>query len=110
MREKLLQAIKAAETADHQLKQQGALPKNIRSRNDISALAPVLPDPDVVNEIETDAFVPKSFKSSKSKAADVKIEVKVEDGAVKAEDQKTVFHSSVSISCVFSVKSLCHLD
>lgn len=95
----MLKAIKAAESADHQLKQQGVLPKGVKSRNDISNLTSSKPSSDVIKDINADVFVPKTFTSSKqrneseneqsiSAGSDVPSSVTV--------DENSIFHASVS--------------
>ena len=99
LREKLLKAIKAAESADHQLKQQGVLPKGVKSRNDISNLTNVKPQCDVIKDIEADEFVQKSFSSSKNKRnADDGVVGNSTIDSIEGADANSIFHASVSNS------------
>ena len=107
LREKLLKAIKAAESADHQLKQQGVLPKGVKSRNDIGNLSQTKPTSDVIKDINADVFVQKSFTSSKQttdeqSSVDSNVKTNVDESNTLAVYEKSIFHSNVSCSFIFS--------
>lgn len=94
LREKLLKAIKAAESADHQLKQQGVLPKGVKSRNDITNLTNNKPQCDIIIDLEADEFVQRSFSSSKSKRNDDIVLGNSAIESVEGADVNSIFHVS----------------
>lgn len=106
----MLKAIKAAESADHLLKQQGVLPKGVKSRNDISTLANEKPQTEVIKDINSDVFVQKSFVSSKSKKEEASVET-IEPSETKETnlvdiDENSIFHASVSNLLVSLLKKI----
>lgn len=108
---KLLKAIKAAESADHQLKQQGVLAKDVKSRNDLSMLAPAKPQSDIIKEIDKDEFIQKTYTSTKSKKAsseEVPLTSVEELNNVPEDAANSIFHASVSIIIFTYVLPCCN--
>ncbi|PSN31353.1 hypothetical protein C0J52_25997 [Blattella germanica] len=92
---KLQRAIRAAQSADDQLRQQGLL-SGIASRND-----PIVYQSNIIDEINESSFIPKHFTSSKVTQELPVIDLTVDTPAVlqtAEEDPESIFHTSVKFS------------
>lgn len=101
---KLQRAIKAAQSADDQLRQQGLLTGGSSRKEDLhqDSVTPVY-QASVLDEINDPSFVPKHFSSSKSVVSQVS-ETSVIDlttdavlsGVQATEDPESIFHTSLA--------------
>lgn len=104
LRAKLQRAIKAAQSADDQLRQQGLLMGASSRKEDLyrDAITPVH-QTSVLDEINDPSFVPKNFSSSKSAVNEVS-DTSVIDLTVDAvlpvvqaaDDPESIFHPSLT--------------